>query len=97
MKVSILLIFLLACPLKSSFCQEKESISLSLEDCITKAMKNNLNIAVEVYNPELADFYLTKAKEFFMPKLDLSYNNERIVNLDGYVEIVFHGFGYTIF
>ena len=29
------------------------SISLSLEDCIVKAMKNNLGVAVEVLNPEL--------------------------------------------
>jgi len=28
--------------------QEKNTLSLSLEDCILKTMKNNLNVAIEV-------------------------------------------------
>ena len=69
MSLAIFLIF--------SFGQDKEVRSLSLEDCILKALKNNLNVAVEVYNPELADLSLTKAKELFMPRLDLDYGNEK--------------------
>jgi outer membrane protein TolC len=54
--------------------QEEKTLSLSLEDCIMKAMKNNLGIAIEVLNPELSDIAVTQAKEMFLPALSLSYN-----------------------
>ncbi|MBE0713706.1 MAG: hypothetical protein IH583_15145, partial [Candidatus Aminicenantes bacterium] len=34
--------------------QEKKDVSLTLEDSIVQALKNNLNVAVEVLSPELA-------------------------------------------
>ncbi|MDH4258591.1 MAG: hypothetical protein OEV50_07230, partial [Candidatus Aminicenantes bacterium] len=49
---------------KPCFSGEEETLSLSLEECIIRTLKDNLNIAVEVINPELADASLTKAKEF---------------------------------
>jgi len=54
--------------------QEKNTLSLSLEDCILKTMKNNLNVAIEVLNPELADINVSLSKEKFLPQLsfDLS-------------------------
>ncbi len=52
---------------------EKGSLSLSLEDCILKALENNLRVAVEVLNPGLAEMSLTRAKEIFMPRFDLNY------------------------
>ncbi len=51
--------------------------ALSLEECILKAMKNNLGVAVEVLNPELADYSVLKAKEKFIPSLSFAYNTER--------------------
>jgi len=60
-----------------SFCSEEEVLSLSLEECVLKALKNNLNVAVESFNPEIADISLTRAKEFFMPSLGLGYGNEQ--------------------
>jgi outer membrane protein TolC len=53
--------------------QEKK-MSLTLEECITKAMKNNLNVAVEVLNPELADISISLAREKFLPTLSFDYN-----------------------
>ncbi|MFQ6082882.1 MAG: TolC family protein [Candidatus Aminicenantia bacterium] len=50
----------------------KES-SLSLEDCIAAALENNLDLAVQIYNPELADINVAKAKETFMPQFSLGY------------------------
>ena len=50
--------------------------ALSLEECILKAMKNNLGVAVEVLNPELADYSVLRAKEKFIPSLSFSYNTE---------------------
>ena len=55
LKAIIIPFLILGLLIKPSFCQEKEALSLSLEDCIVKALKNNLRVAVEVYNPELAD------------------------------------------
>jgi outer membrane protein TolC len=54
--------------------QEEKTLSLSLEDCIVKAMKNNLGVAIEVMNPELSDLAVTQAKEMFLPALSLSYS-----------------------
>lgn len=77
-KASFLPILILVLLFKPSFPEEKEVLSLSLEDCIVKALKDNLNVAVEVYSPELADVSLTKAKELFMPRFDLGFGNQRI-------------------
>ncbi len=59
---------------------EEEVLTLSLEDCILKALKNNLQIAVERYNPELADVSLSRARELFMPRFDLSYGTQKTEN-----------------
>lgn len=52
---------------------EEGVLSLSLEDCILKALENNLRVAVEVINPGLAEMSITRAKEIFMPRFDLNY------------------------
>ena len=53
---------------------QETKLPLSLEDCILKALKNNLNVAVEVLNPELADASVSLAKERFLPSLSFGYN-----------------------
>jgi len=69
-----LLTILIFCTVTLVQTQEKEkTISLSLEDCIAKAMENNLGVAVEVLRPELADISVSFAKEKFMPTLSLGY------------------------
>lgn len=50
--------------------------TLSLEDCVLKAMKNNLGVAVEVLNPELAAISVSKAREKFMPSFTIGYGTE---------------------
>ncbi len=79
-KSNIILVLVLTLFFKPSFSQEEKAVSFSLEDCIVKALKDNLNVAVEVYNPDLADASLTKAKEFFSPRLDLSFGKEQTEN-----------------
>ncbi|MBN2207416.1 MAG: TolC family protein, partial [Candidatus Aminicenantes bacterium] len=49
--------------------------TLTLEDCILGALKNNLSVAVQVLNPQLADETLSKAEEKFLPTLSMSFNN----------------------
>ncbi|MFQ6108800.1 MAG: TolC family protein [Candidatus Aminicenantales bacterium] len=68
------------CLTAASLGQEEKALSLSLEDCILKAVENNLGLAVNVLNPELADISVSLAKEKFMPQLSFGYdkssNNE---------------------
>jgi len=54
--------------------QEGSVLSLSLEDCIARAMKNNLGVAVQVLNPAIASSALTQAGEKFYPTLTLGFN-----------------------
>jgi outer membrane protein TolC len=66
-------IFLTLFTATSALAQQKEK-ALSLEDCILKAMENNLGVAIEVLNPELADISVARAGEKFMPSLSFSFN-----------------------
>lgn len=74
---ALCLLFLFCIPV---FGQGDEVLSLSLEDCIVKTLKNNLKLAVQVYNPELADVALTRAKEMFMPSFALNYGAQQTEN-----------------
>jgi outer membrane protein TolC len=79
-KFSTLIILILCISL--AFAQSKtekktKELHLSLQDCIAAALENNLDLAVQVYNPELADIEITLAKEFFMPRFSLGYNLRR--------------------
>ncbi len=53
-----------------------QELPLTLEDCILKALKNNLNVAAEVLGPEMARMSVTKASEKFYPVLGLGYGRE---------------------
>jgi len=58
------------------FGQEATDLSLTLEDSILKALRNNLNVAAEVINPGLASASVSLAKQMYTPTLqfDLSGN-----------------------
>jgi outer membrane protein TolC len=57
-----------------SFAQQNEqTLQLSLEDCVVKAMKNNLGVAIEVLTPEIRDLSVRAANEKFLPSLSLNY------------------------
>lgn len=55
--------------------QEKER-PLSLTECLEIALRNNLNVAVEVLNPELSALSVSKANEKFLPQLSFGYGNQ---------------------
>lgn len=71
-KTSLCLVILMALSAGSVWAAEEGDLSLSLEDCILKALENNLRVAVEVINPGLAEMSVTRAKEIFMPRFDLN-------------------------
>jgi len=50
--------------------------NLTLDEAIAQALKNNLDIAVEAFNPELAAGQLLKARETFLPRFDLSFGDD---------------------
>lgn len=77
-KVSFIAVSILALFFYPCYPQQEEALSLTLEECVIRALKDNLNVAVEVINPELADTSVTKAKETFMPRLDISFGNQRV-------------------
>jgi outer membrane protein TolC len=54
---------------------QEEVKSMSLQDCILGALKNNLSLAIQVLNPQLADESLSQAREIFMPTLSMGFNN----------------------
>lgn len=72
-----LFVFLYCIP---SFCGDEKTLSLSIEESIIKALENNLKVAVEVYNPDLADTSVLRAKELFMPRFELTYSTRRDEN-----------------
>ena len=58
-----------------AFGQEKENpLSLSLEDCVLRAMKNNIAVAIQVLNPQISDASVSGAEEKFYPSLSFSFN-----------------------
>ncbi|MCX6559122.1 MAG: TolC family protein [Candidatus Aminicenantes bacterium] len=60
--------------------QERPAMNLTLEEAIAKALKNNLNVAVEMFTPELAGHSLDRAREAFLPSLKMTYGNNRNEN-----------------
>jgi outer membrane protein TolC len=61
--------------------QEKKDVSLTLEDSIVQALKNNLNVAVEVLTPELASASVSRARQFFMPTFQVDLTGNRMEQL----------------
>jgi outer membrane protein TolC len=61
--------------------QEKKDVSLTLEDSIVQALKNNLNVAVEVLSPELASASVSRARQFFMPTFQIDLTGNRYEQL----------------
>ncbi len=57
--------------------QEKpaETVQLTLKDCILKALEDNLDIAVQVYDPEISGLSINQAKEVYWPRLSFRYDN----------------------
>jgi outer membrane protein TolC len=53
--------------------QAEKALSLSLEDCILKALKNNLNVAINVLTPQLSEISLIASKNKWLPGLSFSY------------------------
>lgn len=54
--------------------------NLPLEKCILYALENNLTIAVEVLNPEMAHISTSMKREKFLPSLSFNYGTQKTNN-----------------
>jgi outer membrane protein TolC len=70
--MNILLVMAFAATLSGQQTEKK----LSLDECIVGALRNNLGLAVEVFNPQLADISVTQAKEKFVPSLVFGFDKQ---------------------
>lgn len=54
--------------------------SMSLEECIVKALKDNLGVAVQVLGPQISSEAVSQAQEQFLPTLSLSARTQKAQN-----------------
>jgi len=73
-KLAAALLFLAGISLFLGAQNEPNEIPLSLEECIAKALKNNLSVQVELISPELAELSVAAAQEKFIPSLSMNYS-----------------------
>lgn len=57
-----------------------DTLELSLEECIYRALKNNLNLKAEMLSPEIADRAVTLAAEKYIPSFTVNYNDQSTRN-----------------
>ncbi|MGD2294396.1 MAG: TolC family protein [Candidatus Aminicenantes bacterium] len=68
---TIILSLVLVCALQAQ--PAEKTLSLSLEDCILEALKNNLNVAINVLTPQLSEVSVVASREKWLPDLSFSY------------------------
>jgi outer membrane protein TolC len=56
------------------------SLSMSLEECIVKALKDNLGVAIQVLGPEISAEAVNQAREKYIPTLSLSARTQKTEN-----------------
>jgi outer membrane protein TolC len=73
-----IIILALAAP---GFAQEaKGTLAMSLEECIVKALKDNLGVAIQVLGPQLSSESVNAAQEKYIPILSLSARSSNSEN-----------------
>jgi outer membrane protein TolC len=75
-RVRLLGILMVSLSITGLHAQSEKQIKLSLEECLVMAIKGNLEVAVEVINPELARLAVSGAGEKFLPALGLSFRRQ---------------------
>ncbi len=63
------------------FAQQAQGVlEMSLEECIVKALKDNLGVAIQVLGPQIAAEGVSAAQEKYIPSLSLSYQSRKTEN-----------------
>ncbi len=61
--------------------EKRPELTLTLEDSIVRALRNNLNVAAEVINPGLASAQVSLAKQMYTPTVMLDWGRDRYEQL----------------
>ncbi|HSA95204.1 MAG TPA: TolC family protein [Acidobacteriota bacterium] len=56
------------------------ALSVSLEDCIVRALKDNLGVAIQVLGPQISAEAVNQAQEKYIPTLSLSASSRKTEN-----------------
>jgi len=56
------------------------TLSISLEECVLRALKDNLGVAIQVLGPEISSQGVTRAQEKYIPTLSLSASSRSTEN-----------------
>jgi len=63
------------------FAQQSQGVlEMSLEECIVKALKDNLGVAIQVLGPQISAEGVNTAQEKYIPSLSLSYQSRKSEN-----------------
>ena len=80
-KASLALLTLAILAAGPAFGQDAQgTLSMSLEECIIKALKDNLGVAIQVLGPEISAEAVNAAQEQYMPTLSLSASSRKTEN-----------------
>jgi outer membrane protein TolC len=73
---AVVILALVWTPLTGQTPTEKKELPLTMEEAIVKALKNNLSLAVQIYNPAIAEETISQAKEYFYPQLQVGAQSQ---------------------
>lgn len=76
----VLLVFTLLAAVPAFSQDAQGTLSLSLEECIVKALKDNLGVAIQVLGPEISSQGVSRAQEKYIPTLSLSASSRSTEN-----------------
>lgn len=68
----------LAAPLSGQ--ENNRTLQLSLEECIVKALRDNLGVAIQVLGPEISGEGVSRAQEKYIPSLSFSVSSRNSEN-----------------
>lgn len=60
--------------------EAKGTLSMSLDECIIRALKDNLGVAIQVLGPEISGEGVNRAQEKYIPTLSLSARSQNTEN-----------------
>jgi len=72
----ILIAALLGLSLSIQAQDPEKVLNMTLDECIAKALENNLGVAVAMLEPELADLAVNQANEKFFPTMSFSFRKQ---------------------
>ena len=76
----VLLVFALLAAVPAFGQDAKGTLSMSLDECIVRALKDNLGVAIQILGPEISAEGVTRAQEKYVPTLSMSASSRSSEN-----------------